>query len=93
MDQQATPTQDPAPLRPEELESEQATELPDREAMSLVSADPAGPLPLPVEVAADTPAGNEPIYTIQPAGENPIYPDEQTTDEARYQSPPFNPDA
>jgi hypothetical protein len=37
---------EPKPLSAEELETEQAAELPDREALSLVDLAPSRPLPL-----------------------------------------------
>jgi len=42
---QAQPSQ-PAELTPEELENQQAAELPDREAMSLINANIATPINL-----------------------------------------------
>jgi hypothetical protein len=48
----------PSEISKEELESERATELPDREALSVVGADVA--IPLDPSVAADVLAGEEP---------------------------------
>jgi hypothetical protein len=69
---EANPATSNQALTPDDLDQEQAIELPDREALSIAYPDPAVTMVPQVEQAAPGTPPGEPIYTIMPVEEEPM---------------------